>query len=165
MSKQAKVYLATALAERDEALPARLRAIGAIYGVSVALPSRGRGRWRRMQEELADADAVLGIISKEGALRLESMLPAIMVGGNRHYAKPVIVLLERGARVVALPSSVRVVPFHKGIGPGKRLPLELEAIDKALKTSPRRVRRVVMALAQLAQGMLGLGEVGRRASA
>lgn len=161
---QTKIFVCAALAERDETITEQLRFAGTTCGIDVRIPGRGK-KWGK---GLEDANAVLAIATGEGVRRLGGIPREVQVAGGRHFARPVVLLLERGTRLDAdLAPNVRVVAFHKGIGVGKVPPLDLKKIDEVLKRLKvrRRDRRAIMALAQIAQGMLGLGEVVRRASA
>lgn len=90
--KDFSLYFSPTVAERDEALGPRVRAVCAVYGVQCSVPSPGRLSKHSLREA-ASRSAALFVVTKAGAPRFEAREFTSVAVSDR---KPTLVLLEEG---------------------------------------------------------------------
>lgn len=151
-----KVLLVMAVAERDESVATRLRALARAYDVQVVTRGVGKGASRRFRADARDADLALAVVTEEGLVKAaQDRFRALERTGCR-----TLVLAQRGVpRPEAAPPYWFTVRFGKHAGG-----LAASDVDHALERWMDAGKRdVVAALCSVVHAMLVMGEVTLRA--
>jgi hypothetical protein len=110
-----KVFLSYAVGPWDAAIAARLRAVAAVYDISILLPDRTQvlhnGLTPDTQAKMRDADAVIALVTNTAQADAINFVNLELQNAAQAH-KPIIALVEQGAQLPPIPVT-QVVYFNR----------------------------------------------------
>jgi len=110
-----KVFLSYAVGPWDGPIPARLRAVAAVYDISILLPDRTQllqnGLPSDTQAKISEADAVIVLATNTAPADAIDLVNLELQNASQ-ARKPIIALVEEGVQVQSMPVD-QVVYFNR----------------------------------------------------
>jgi hypothetical protein len=110
-----RVFLSYAVGPWDGPIPARLRAVAAVYDISILLPDRTQmlhnGLPSDTQAKISQADAVIALVTNTASTEAIDLVN-LELQNAAQVRKPIIALVEEGVQLQPMPVT-QVVYFNR----------------------------------------------------
>lgn len=155
-----KVFLSYAVGPWDAAIAARLRAVAAVYGISILLPDRTQvlhnGLTQDTQAKMREADAVIALITNTAQAEAINLVNLELQNAAQAH-KPIIALMEEGVQLHPMPAT-RVVYFNR-YDPTVHEKLLVEALNHIRSEQIKQNWTALGWIAGIALGLVALSEM------
>ena len=155
-----KVFLSYAVGPWDAPIAARLRAVAAVYDISILLPDRTQvlhnGLPSDTQAKINDADAVIALVTNTASADAIDLVN-LELQNAAQARKPIIALVEEGVQLHTMPLT-QVVYFNR-YDPTVHETLLVQALNHIRSEQIKQNWTALGWIAGIALGLVALSEM------